>query len=182
MRFLLKETENLVEQWQISFLTYVVIAFVVTVLFFLIMNKSKKKLPWWKYAVIFVFSVYLLVLYKGYLGIFGFRLSEDRFSPNLIPLKDIIEIYPMGLNRMMEQIVLNIVSFIPWGLFLPVMHDKVQKFSKVFGSAVGLAVAIEIVQYFIGGRVDIDDVILRGFGAAVGYVLFYLLRKGVNRK
>lgn len=179
---MMKQIENIVMQWQIPFFKYIVIAFIVTVLLFVIMKKISKKIVWGKYVIVFIFTVYLLVLYKGYIGIFGLKLSNNRLTPNFIPLRDMITVYPMGFNRMMEQVILNILSFIPWGFLLPIMFDKLKNFHKILFSAIMCAVVIEIVQYFIGGSMDIDDVILRSIGASIGYLLFFICVKGFGRK
>jgi len=175
----MKRIENIVGQWQIPFFKYMIIALVITVLLFLVMKYFHKDIFVGKYVTVFISVIYLLILYKGYIGIFGLKFSDNRLTPNFIPLRDIISVYSMGFQRMLEQIILNIVSFIPWGILLPIMFDKLRKYHILLFSTVIFTVVIEIVQYFIGGSMDIDDVILRSIGASIGYLLFFCSRKWI---
>ena len=49
------------------------------------------------------------------------------------------------------------------------------------GVAAVLSAGIETVQYFIGRSADIDDLLLNVFGAVVGFGLYAILRKWLQR-
>ena len=67
----------------------------------------------------------------------------------------------------------NVILFIPLGIFLPMLAEKLRKFRKTLLCAAGLITAVELAQVLtLLGRCDIDDLILNLLGAAVGYGLY----------
>lgn len=80
-----------------------------------------------------------------------------------------------GLLRFVENVVGNVLLFVPLGLFIPLLLKKSGKQALIVGVAVSLC--FEIVQY-IGayGASDIDDVLLNGLGTLLGIKLLTWLR------
>lgn len=77
-----------------------------------------------------------------------------------------------------ENLIGNIVMFIPFGIFLPLLFRK--KLVQVALIAAASSCLIETIQYLnmsLGyyRYVDIDDVILNTFGAIIGYWIYKLL-------
>lgn len=73
----------------------------------------------------------------------------------------------------------NVVMFIPLGLFLPLIWQKLRKFWRTLLAAALIVTAVELAQLFtLVGSCDVDDLILNLVGAAAGYGLFKL----INRK
>ena len=71
----------------------------------------------------------------------------------------------------------NIVTFIPLGIFLPIIFKKQRNFILFFISCFLIISSIETAQLLtLRGIMDIDDLILNLIGVIVGY-LFYLFLK-----
>lgn len=67
----------------------------------------------------------------------------------------------------------NVMLFIPLGIFLPKVWEKLNRFWKVLLATAGIIVTVEAVQVLtLLGRCDIDDLILNLVGAAIGYGLY----------
>lgn len=56
---------------------------------------------------------------------------------------------------MIEQLLLNIAMFVPYGILLPIVSDKMEGFLKTAGVVFATTLSIEVVQYFIGRSADI---------------------------
>ena len=67
----------------------------------------------------------------------------------------------------------NVVLFIPLGIFLPKMWEKLRGFCRMLPAAAGAIMTVETMQVLtLLGRCDVDDLILNLTGAAVGYGLY----------
>ena len=139
---------------------------------------QKRRLPLVRHA-----SFYLLVCTAAmalYATIFwsGFPLdfSVEYRKLNLLPLSWLFEPYAMGVPRMLEQLALNVVMFMPLGLLLAVAFPSLRRFCRTAAACLAITLAIETLQYFAGRSADIDDVLLNLSGGMLGYALFALLR------
>lgn len=121
-----------------------------------------------------------LILFK-YLSLseainhFSFSYNEYLWrSSNFIPLKTIIYylfLADINLNIRIENIVGNIISFVPLGFMLPLLSKKFLNLKAVMITTFSLSFAYEILQLLFGfGSFDIDDLILNTFGGVLGYL------------
>lgn len=97
---------------------------------------------------------------------------------NIIPLWSIVDMASSSLSikRMMENILGNVVIFIPLGLLLPVIFKRESR--DILLGGVILSASIEIIQLIFGlGSTDIDDFILNMLGAMLGYWLFKVIKE-----
>lgn len=70
------------------------------------------------------------------------------------------------------EVLLNIVLFVPIGLFLSMLH-RMQKYWKVILFSVLLSSSIEISQYVLmRGVFETDDILHNLIGAIAGYMLY----------
>lgn len=74
--------------------------------------------------------------------------------------------------------VMNIVAFVPFGFFLPLLsrnkHGK--NIFYVMFSALEFTLVIEIVQLVLKvGTFDVDDIMLNSIGGFLGYLLFIIM-------
>lgn len=103
---------------------------------------------------------------------------------NLIPLATILEqlrsIFSEGdFTRpvAIRNLAANLLLFMPMGVFMPLLWDKLRQFAFCIKSGFGIILIVELVQLFtLQGSFDIDDIILNGFGFFIGYVVFCLLK------
>ena len=69
----------------------------------------------------------------------------------------------------------NIFMFVPYGILLPMVFQKLRKWWKTAVIIFVSTFLIEFVQYFIGRSCDIDDIIMNFIGGCIGYGLYLLL-------
>lgn len=138
-----------------------------------------------KIILYLVFLAYLAVLVK--LVFFKYPLpmtlealrgNGPDFQANLAPGRTIM-IYLRGAptTRIAAQNILgNILLFMPLGLLLPLLKPGISKWVRIALAAAVLALVLELLQARLGlGSFDIDDIILNTLGAALGCALFRML-------
>lgn len=138
----------------------------VLAVYFIILLAAKKKQTIAHIILSFVFCVYLIGILTM-TGIWWFR----SFSPNFnwIPFGDMIR-GPIDTE-------LNVVLFVPLGLFLPILYKRFDKIWKVALAGFLISLSIEIIQMFGCGSTDINDLITNTIGTCIGYFVFLLLNK-----
>ena len=70
------------------------------------------------------------------------------------------------------NLVGNIVLFVPFGFYIPVIWRKLQSLWKMMIVSIIIPVFIETTQYFIGRSIDVDDVILNTLAIIIGYFIY----------
>ncbi|HHT7795928.1 TPA: VanZ family protein [Streptococcus suis] len=123
----------------------------------------------------FLFFAYLLLLtwmivFKMDLSIVYGRYDFARI--NLIPLVE-TAVYGGVLDFL--EILFNIVSFIPFGIYMEMLFRKASWTLNLFVIML-VSLAFEIIQYFLLlGVTDITDLLANGFGGAIGINIMYVL-------
>ena len=82
------------------------------------------------------------------------------------------------LSYFLINLLGNVLIFVPLGLLPPLLWKGMERFWKVLVLGCGLSVFIETAQLLLPRGTDIDDVWLNTLGAALGYGVFALIRKG----
>lgn len=81
--------------------------------------------------------------------------------------------YSYMLNSF-ENLVGNIVVFIPFGFLLPYVMKWGRNFLVMLLNAFALVLGIEVFQLFSAfGAFDVDDILLNCFGAVLGYMAYH---------
>ncbi len=145
------------------------------------MNKNEKKLRFCVIGLFFIYMVVLLriILFKqvalyNLLSAFG---SMER-TISIIPFSSLLDMINnnISLVRIIENVLGNIVLFIPFGLLLPIVINEKSKKILLYGF--GTSVFIEIAQFiFALGSSDIDDILFNTLGVIVGYTLYIILQR-----
>lgn len=125
-------------------------------------------------------------LFAAYVGfVLGETILNPSFVPgdyssgvNLVPFRDLIYYTRRRLSWYFWQALLNIVLFLPYGVFLKIGRRKLWVSALIgFGSSL----LIEVVEYVTNrGVFDVDDMILNTLGAVIGYLLaalFFRIRR-----
>ena len=115
-----------------------------------------------------VFSVYLAGVY----AVVGLpNVAYIRFEPNFnfIPFA--------GMLSSLSDTLLNVVLFVPFGLFLFLFWKDMQYILTVVSFAFCTSLAIEFLQIFTFRASDVNDLITNTAGALVGYCLGFLIAK-----
>lgn len=131
-------------------------------------------------AVLFVWS--LVVVYFTFFPMtIIFYDWHTRFS--LVPFASISQLIrdtPPAVA--FENIVGNLLLFVPIGVLLPVLFMRLRSLVPLLWRSAAISLAIETTQMLTGARaVDIDDVILNTTGAALGFAVFSAATALLNR-
>ncbi len=137
---------------------------------------------WQRVGSQLVFILYLGVLF--YLLFFSERYgrtdASEEYHYNLVLFKEIRRFYQyreiLGMQSVLVNLVGNVVAFMPFGFFLPVIWPKSARFLFVaFGSFL-FSLFVETVQLISKvGTFDVDDMFLNTLGGILGYFLMWLL-------
>lgn len=129
-----------------------------------------------------LFGVYLICLI--YLLFFaesmGRTYAERTYHYNLVPFREIkrflVHRETLGIMAVMLNLVGNIVAFVPYGLFLPIMFPKNRSLWRIALLTFDFSFAVEVIQ-LVGkvGSFDVDDLMLNTLGGILGYLSFVVL-------
>lgn len=140
--------------------------FVIPMLIFywIALFRSGNKQSLLRIVAILAFGYYLI----GVLTVTGIH-ELKAFSPRmvLVPFLDMIR-GPMDT-------VLNIILFLPFGFFLPLLYRKYNRAIQVVFAGFLLSLSIEVLQMFGMGTTDINDLITNTIGAFLGYGIYTVL-------
>ena len=75
---------------------------------------------------------------------------------------------------------LNVLLFLPLGVFLPILHAEYESAQRVAGTACLLSLAIELTQMFGLGITDVNDLMTNTAGACLGLFLYRAVWKRKN--
>ena len=116
----------------------------------------------------YVFCFYLI----GILTMTGVCF-RGTFSPNLvvIPFVDMI--------RGPKETILNVLFFIPLGIFLPLLYERIGRLRKIAVVGFLVSLSVEIAQMFGTGTSDINDLISNTFGACLGYGIYRMILRAI---
>lgn len=129
-----------------------------------------------------LFVVYLLSLayFLFFAEATGRTCAERTYQYNLMPFREIRRflVYrrQLGVSAVTLNLAGNVLAFIPFGVFLPLLIRSVRSFGKTLLLGFELSLLVEIVQLFSKvGSFDVDDILLNTLGVLGGYLLFRLL-------
>lgn len=130
-------------------------------LYFFLLKMRKKPQSWAHITVSLIFLYYLV----GVFTMTGIGRLKP-FSPRLVlvPFRDMIG-GPVDT-------LLNVLLFVPLGIFLPIMYKSINKLSKIAPLGFLLSLLIELVQMFGHGVTDINDLITNTIGTCLGFGIY----------
>ena len=127
--------------------------------------------------IIIIFIVYLYLIASL---LFLDRVPQDYYDYNLVPFKIIKLWYNLIVYDSevyfwyaLENLLGNIILFIPIGIFVPYIFPKQENyliFTLTIISCVSLSELLQFITKY--GTGDIDDVILNTAGALIGLVIY----------
>jgi len=118
----------------------------------------------------------LSLIFLGYLFIIAVAVFFNRYSGFKSMNLHLFASYRTAWNTFStyewRNIILNILLFVPMGVFLPLWSDKLKKLWKTVFIGFGMTLLIEFTQYFTGrGIFDVDDIFNNTLGTLIGYGL-----------
>ena len=145
----------------------------------MIRNTTKRqKLGW----VLFLMYLCLLAYFMFFSESFG-RTDTDRgYAYNLVPLKEITRYFryyrTLGMPLFLINIVGNMVAFMPFGFFLPIISRRSRKWYNTVSFGLIFSLILETLQLiFKVGSFDVDDMLLNTVGAGLGFLVYRAVQR-----
>lgn len=145
----------------------------------MIRNTTKRqKLGW----VLFILYLCLLAYFMFFSESFG-RTDTDRgYAYNLVPLKEITRYFryyrTLGMPLFLINIVGNMVAFMPFGFFLPIISRRSRKWYNTVSFGLIFSLILETLQLiFKVGSFDVDDMLLNTVGAGLGFLVYRTVQR-----
>ncbi len=138
------------------------------------------------HALLFAaFIIYILLL--CYLLFFAEsfgrgHIPEGYDKVNLVPFREIqrfiMKWKTVGAVSALLNTLGNIIGFIPYGIFIPILFKRADGFLKLLLIGFLSSLAIETIQLiFDVGVFDVDDLMLNTLGTISGYGLYIAAKK-----
>lgn len=139
------------------------------------------------YFIIYTVTIIMLTLFDEIFGRNGFVLVDwnkellntyVKYSFNIIPFST-IKLFVYGyingyvnFNNFAINIFGNLFVLMPYGMFIPLIFNKIDKYYKFVILMILLVIVIEGLQFVtLSGSCDIDDLILNVLGASIMYYI-----------
>lgn len=151
------------------------------------------------YFIIYTVTIFTLTLFDEIFGRRGLTLvhwnkemlnTYIKYSFNIIPFST-IKLFIIGyinnyvsLKNFAINIFGNLFILMPYGMFIPLMNKRVNKYYKFLILMIFFVVVIELLQFVtLSGSCDIDDLILNVSGASIIYFMckIKLVKKIINK-
>lgn len=144
-----------------------------------------------KILVFICFAAYSLIMLWLLFGQrIGFAFYDNYLEQlktriNLIPFRTVAEyvgMYQTNVTSLVNHAIVNIggnvATFVPLGIFLPLLWDKFNNAKVLLLHSTIIIFSVEIIQYFtLLGSFDIDDYILNILGIFIGFWCCRLVQK-----
>ena len=139
-------------------------------LYFLALRLMGKKQSAPRIVASYVFCLYLV----GILTVTGICFP-GAFSPRIvyIPFVDMI--------RGPTDTLLNVLLFVPLGIFLPALYKNYHRIGKVALAGLLISASVEAAQLFGSGATDINDLITNTIGTCLGFGIYRILHRAVPK-
>ncbi|MDE7060390.1 MAG: VanZ family protein, partial [Lachnospiraceae bacterium] len=148
----------------------------------------KRRVSGWQRVVSqLVFILYLGILF--YFLFFSERYGRtdisDEYHYNLVLFREIKRFYRyreiLGMKSVMINLAGNVVAFMPFGFFLPILWQKSGKLLYVTFWSFSFSLVVETIQLvYKVVTFDVDDLFLNTLGGIFGYMMMRLLFVGVR--
>lgn len=144
-------------------------------------RNSIKKLRWGG-RVLLVLYLACLIYFMFFSESYGRTEVHTEYHYNLVLFQEIRRFLRhrdiLGLPAVLINIVGNVVVFIPYGLGLPLLFERLQSFFRVVILSFGTSLLAETMQLILRvGCFDVDDLLLNTVGGCIGYFVYLLFRR-----
>lgn len=182
---------NQIFRYMLNMVPYMLIALPIFVFIRLGLNfyrqDKTKKINIFREITLLIFALYIVglasqtIIPRFEFGANGFGIVgayQNRY--NIIPFLVFKETYQAifndnYFNYFVINFIGNILLFIPFGFFLPLLWIKMRKLHKTIILGFLLSLTIEIIQFPLFRGTDIDDLWLNTLGVLIGYYIFRIL-------
>ena len=107
---------------------------------------------------------------------FSREAGSALVAVNLVPLSSWTDGFTEGSVTAFQLIVFNVLMFVPLGVLLPMLSERLRRFYRVVLCALAFSLVIEVLQlHYATGIFEVDDLFHNTMGAALGYALWSLV-------
>ena len=124
-------------------------------------------------ALYTIFAFYLIAM-MSLVGLPNVKYMQIDFSINLIPFVDMVSD--------IKNALLNVLLFLPMGLFLPRLWEKCRQIKNTLIICLCVTGTIEILQIFTFRTTDINDIITNTLGGVIGYFIAKWITKDFSKR
>ena len=128
----------------------------------------------WKITILYMVFGFYLTAVLALVGFPNIMSLKVELTVNIIPFVYMINDF--------SNACLNVLLFVPFGFFLPVLWKEFRNAKKVFIAGFAMTSFIETSQIFTGRATDIDDIITNIAGTLIGYFIAYRFTGGFTRR
>ena len=172
----------------LSMIAYCAVSFPIYCIFRMFFMKNRRKsvrrelgMAAFFFYSVSIFSQTIIPNFQLLNGKIIFDTSTAYVRSNFTPFRTIMLYYDQ-LNGPLANIAFynlagNIVLFIPFGIFIPLLWKKFRGWRIMHLVAFIIPLFIEGTQYFIGRSIDVDDVLLNAIAIVIGFVVFKIFRR-----
>lgn len=131
--------------------------------------------------------IVLLVYFMFFAEGLGRAVASSSYHYNLEPFKEISRFLTyrdrLGMGVVVANLLGNVIAFVPFGLFLPIMINNRFGYIGMTLLSLDLSLFIELLQLVSKvGSFDVDDLFLNTIGGLIGYCIFRFVWKYRRRK
>lgn len=127
----------------------------------------------WKRTIAYMVVGFYLTAVSALVGCPNITLMKIKFTVNVIPFVYMVSDF--------ANACLNVLLFIPFGFFLPMLWNEFRSIKRVLTAGFLTTSFIEISQIFTNRATDIDDVITNIIGTLMGYLIARCLTRSFTR-
>ena len=131
-----------------------------------------------------MFGVYIicLIYFLFFAESMGRTFESRSYHYNLELFKEIrrfIEYrHVLGTKAVLLNLVGNIVVFLPFGFFLPILYPRCRSFFRTVFFSFECSLIVETIQLVSKvGSFDVDDMLLNTIGGAAGCLIFHWMNR-----
>lgn len=148
-------------------------------------NKSRKQLRLLGQIgfYIYIAFIFYFVLFSERYG----RFSHEEYRYSLVLFQEIRRFITYHSYFTFEELVTNlfgnVFAFSPFGFLLPFVRNVPTKLFSVLIGTFCFSFVIESMQLiFKVGVFDVDDLFMNTMGGVIGYVVYWIIRRGFYGK
>ncbi|KKI90032.1 hypothetical protein WQ54_23195 [Bacillus sp. SA1-12] len=163
---------------------YILLPAFILFLLSLFIGTRKKNHRAGQYFLLITFAIYFLAVIDLVFFPIEVYAGNDYKSTEPLWLEILQEINFIPILTIdIPSFVLNVIMLIPFGVYLPLLNDKVDSAKKAAKYGFFLSLSIEALQLIIelslgsGRTADINDLIANTLGAAIGFLIIKKLVK-----
>lgn len=146
-------------------------------------RKKRERLFLWGIRYVFLTCVAAIVLLTDAYLVFIDGIPQYMMYPNFIPIYTTLQDFKSDAAEVSRQIFDNVVLFVPFGFLLCCSFPRIHwKWWKVMVVNLPFVAIIEILEFFSGRYMDVDDLIINTIGSLIGYIVYKIMENKIQYK